>query len=172
MKKTGMFLLGFSLVSNFSFAAMPDSIPEQKVKRIYPAIQLGGNKTGSWKGETAFLLGLTNRSLKQTKPMTMIMHGPSLGCEMGNYLNAFRIAPKFSYEYYTSFIGTRLSFIDYMDDELHNLYISPEAGMSFGGFFNIYAGASFPLSGNEIQGVNTFRLSVNMNLLFFFFKKD
>ena len=171
MKKKIVFIFTLGILTNFSYA-QTDTIYEPKVKRVFPAIQLGGNKTGSWKGEAAFLLGLTNRSLKQTKTMTMIMHGPSIGCEMGRYLHAFRIAPKISYQYYTSFIGGRISLVDYMDDNLNNLYICPEAGISFGGFVNIFAGASFPVSDNKVADVNTFRLTANMNLLFFFFKKD
>ena len=149
-----------------------DSLSHPKYKKVFPAIQLGGNKTGSWKGEAAFLLGLTNNSLKETKILSMIMHGPSIGCEMGSYNDAFRIAPKISYEYYTSSIGGRISLVDYAVNDLHNLYFCPEAGISFGGILNLYAGVSLPFSGNKVTDINTFRFSANMNILLFFFKKD
>ena len=91
---------------------------------------------------------------------------------MGNYGHAFRVVPKISYEYYTTFVGGRVSLVDYMINDLHSLYLCPEAGISFGGILNLYAGVSLPFSGNKITDINTFRFSANMNILFFFFKKD
>jgi len=130
-------LFAFVLIANFAHAQDTDTLkPTVKYKKVFPGISLGWNRIGFSTGEAGLLIGFTNNSLKQTKAMSMVMHGPSIGCEMGNYENAFRVAPKFSYEYYTTFIGGRISIIDYMNNGLHNLYVSPEAGIAFGAFLN------------------------------------
>ena len=172
MKNKILFLLLLALAANFSQAQSQDSMQVQKYKKIFPGITLGWNRLGFSTGEAGLFIGLTNNSLKQTKAMTIIMHGPSVGCELGNYENAFRAAPKFSYECYTSFIGGRISLVDFMKNDAHNLYVSPEAGISFGAFLNIFAGANFHVSGEELPEVKTFRLTVCVNLLFFYLAKE
>ncbi|TAL61091.1 MAG: hypothetical protein EPN85_05690 [Bacteroidetes bacterium] len=173
MKNKGLFLLLFVLAANFSPAQHPDSLQlAEKYKKVFPGITLGWNQVGFSTGEAGLLIGLTNNSSQQTKTMSMIMHGPSFGCQVGTYNNAFRVAPKFSYEYYTTFVGGRVSVVDYMDDHIHSLYFSPEAGISFGAFLNFFAGANLLVSGNEIQDVKTLRFTVSLNLLLFYFGKN
>lgn len=162
----------FAFFANFSFAQGSDTLmPTVKYKKVFPGLVLGWNRVGFSTAEAALIIGLTNNKIKQTKIMSMIMHGPSFGCLAGKYENAFRIAPKLSYEYYTSFLGGRISAIDFMKNDEHNLYVSPEAGISFGSILNIFAGANFPVSGEELPEVKTFHLSVTVDLLFFYFGK-
>ena len=97
---------------------------------------LGANKVGFWTGETGFFLGLTNNKMKQTKILSMFLHGPSLRCELGKQNDTLLFGPKFSYDYFTQFLGARISVVDYMWGKKHNLYVSPEAGVSLGSFLS------------------------------------
>ena len=171
MKNTIILLLLLALSYGWCRAQGTDSVQAPKYKKVFPGLTLGAHRVGFWTGEAGLLLGFTNNKLEQTKIMSMILHGPSLGCEMGRYENAFRVAPKLSYGYYTSFLAGKVSLVDYMKNEDHNLYISPEAGLSFGSFLDLFAGANFLVSGNEIPDVKTFRLTLSINLLFFYFGK-
>lgn len=163
----------FALAANFSHAQGSDTLkPTVKYKKVFPGLVLGWNRVGFSTGEAGLLIGLTNNSLKQTKLMSVFLHGPSLGCELGNYQEAFRAAPKLSYEIYTLYLGGKISVIDYMNDNIHSLYISPEAGITLASMLNIFAGANFPVSGEEVEDVKTFRMTVSINLLFFYFGKD
>lgn len=171
--KTLPLTLLFALCAGFANAQTADTLtPSVKYKKVFPGITLGWNYVGFSTAEAGFIIGLTNNSLKQTKAMTMIMHGPSFGCEMGNYENAFRVAPKVSYGYYTSFLAGRLSVVDFMKNDAHSFYVSPEAGLSFGSLLDFFLGANFLVSGNEIPDVSTFRGTLSLNLLFFYFKKE
>lgn len=173
--KTKIFFtsLLFICLASFSFAQGSDSIAAPKQQLFWPGIKLGGNYTGIWTGESEFVFGLnTSDPEKISKITSTVLHGPALGCEFGNYENAFRVAPKFSYVYYSYFFGARISATDYMKGNEHNIYISPEAGISMTGFLNIFAGVNFLASGNEVKGIKMFRASVTIDLLFFYFSKD
>lgn len=171
MKKA--ILLLFFLISLFAKGQILDTIASSnKFKKHFPGITLGYNHTGFHSAEAGFVFFLINNSNKETNMFSMILHGPSVGCQLGNYLSAFRVAPRISYEYYTTFIGGRISLVDYMDDDIHSFYLSPEAGISFGSTLNLFAGASIPISDNSISDVSAFRLTAAVNLLFFYFGKD
>ena len=160
------------MISICSMAQKTDSIPQNRYKKTFPGMVLGANKVGFWTGETGFFLGLTNNKMKQTKILSMFLHGPSLRCELGKQNDTLLIAPKFSYDYFTTYLGARISLVDYIRSNKHNLYISPEAGVSLGSFLSVYAGVNFPISSNELIEIKTFRLSITTNLLFFYFGKD
>ena len=174
MKTKSIFTLFlFALITHFSQAQGADTLkPSTKYKKVFPGIILGWNRIGFSTGEAGLLIGFTNNSFKQTKAMTIFLHGPSLGCEFGNYQDAFRVAPKLSYEVYSLYLGGRVSLVDYMKNAEHNLYVSPEAGITLGSMLNIFAGASFPVSGEELEEIKTFRLTVSINLLLFYLGKE
>ena len=155
-----------------SFAQDTVLVPSNKYKKVLPGMILGANRSGFWTGEAGFFLGLTNKSMEQTKIMSMFMHGPSLRCELSKRNDTLLIAPKFSYEYLTGFFSGRLSFVDYMWNGNNNLYFSPEVGMSFGSLINIFCGVNLPVSDDKFKDVKTFRLSITTNLLFFYFGKN
>lgn len=173
MKNKILFVALLCLATTLSQAQSADTLkPSEKYKKVFPGITLGWNRVGFSTGEAALLIGLANNSLKQTYAMSMIMHGPSFGCQVGEYNNAFRVAPKFSYEYYTSFLAGRVSLVDFLDDDVHSFYVCPEAGISFGTLLNVFAGANFPVSKQTVTDVKTFRLTISANILFFYFAKD
>lgn len=172
MKKNIILILFLGVLASGSYAQNIDSIPEPKVKRVFPGLALGANYTSYWNPEASFILGFTNRSDKATKLHSMVMHGPTLGVQLSKFDNAHRIAPRFSYEYYCTFWGGRICVTDYFNKDSHSIYISPEAGFSGGGFFNLFFGVNLPVSENKIAEVRTFRFSATIDLLFFYFAKD
>ena len=172
MKEKIILVFALALLTNMCVAQNKDSIAEPKVKSVFPGITLGTNYTSYWNAEASFLLGLTNTSEKATKIHSMLMHGPTFGFQLARYNHAFRAAPKFSYEYYTNFWGGRICVVDYLDDGIHSIYVSPEAGLSFGSFLNLFFGVNLPVSDAKIAEVKTFRFSATVDLLFFYFEKD
>ena len=166
-----LFVLCYS-VSKISLAQSSDSSSVKGERKYMPAIKAGGNYVGFFTGEAGFFLGITRKNLLEASKITSTMcHGPALSCEFGKPNDTLLIAPKLSYEYYSIFYGARISVVDYMKGNSHNIYISPEVGVSGGAFFNIFAGANIPVSG-KIEEVKMLRISLTVNLFTYLFKKD
>ncbi|MBI3503119.1 MAG: hypothetical protein HY063_15135 [Bacteroidetes bacterium] len=169
MKKIFILFILFLFVKNL--LAQTDSLPNAK-RKFMPAIKIGGNYVGFFTGEAGFLFGMTRKNLHEASKVTSTTcHGPAISCEIGKPGNDLLIAPKLSYEYYSIFYGARISVVDYMNGSTHNIYICPEAGISGGASFTIFAGANIPVSGG-IGEVKTFRASLVINLFSYLFKKD
>ena len=171
MKKI-FILISFCSLASFSFSQSADSISTKGERKFMPAIKVGGDYTGFFTGEAGFFLGMTRKNLNEASKLTSTMcHGPAIACEIGKPGEDILFGPKFSYEYYSISYGGRISVIDYMNENSHNIYISPELGITGGGIFNIFAGANIPVSGG-ITEVSTLRVSLTLNLFSYLFKKD
>ena len=138
-----------------------------------PTIKLGYNKTKFSTVEAGILFGLGVSSKdKQTTEGTILLSGPSLELEAGKFRQEnILLAPKISYEWNTSFLGWRISCIDYMEEPgSNNFYVAAELGIT-GVLLNLYGGLHYSLSGERVAGISDIRFSVCLNIPTKLFRK-
>ena len=93
--------------------------------------------------------------------------GIKVASEFNFDVNHFYIAPKIAYEVNLPLISGRLSIIDYTNFFYHDLKITPEIGITYGGFINLHYGYNISLTektNNRIPFVGTYRVTLTINL--------
>lgn len=93
--------------------------------------------------------------------------GIKVASEFNFDVNHFYIAPKIAWEVNLPLISGRLSIIDYTNFFYHDLKITPEIGITYGGFINLHYGYNISLTektNNRIPFVGTYRITLTINL--------
>jgi len=90
----------------------------------------------------------------------------SLSSEFNFQFKDMILGPKLSYEYNFILAGVKLSYTHYFD--LHgnaDPRITPEAGISLVGFFNIFYGYNIPLTPHTFRSIGTHKVSIYINYI-------
>ncbi len=96
-----------------------------------------------------------------------IIIGPKISSEFNFKFNHFIIGPKISYEadIWLGYLlmGTRLNVIDYTDFKQNDFRFTPEIGLSFLSFVDLFYGYNIPLSSTRADFAGTNRITLTIS---------
>lgn len=94
-----------------------------------------------------------------------ILTGPKVSSEFNFNFKQFFLGPKVSYEFDYYVIGARINLIDYTDFKQSDFRFTPEIGLTFVSYLNLFYGYNVPLSSGETRfaGTNRITLTININ---------